>query len=176
MLKSIGINEKPTDKNWAETSQFSSALPLSTVSPPLVLWRAQLLVRLDWATYPSDSPNLKNCNKNESNATKLRWILSYYCIKTDKYFLRKVNDRFTMVAKLIVSKFPDALYQYSRSGGCGRITEIFGSCQRTSQNSENIDRLANSFNSLNDYVMEVSAQSDEKFFLDADELAKVYKF
>ena len=68
-----------------------------------------------------------------------------------------------MVAKLIVSKFPDALYQYS-------------SCQRTSQNSENIDRLANSFNSLNDYVMEISAQSDEKFFLDADELAKVYKF
>ena len=61
------------------------------------------------------------------------------------------------------------------SGGCGGITGIFGSCQRTSQNAENIDRLANSFNSLNDYVMEISAQTDEKFFLVADELAKVYK-
>ena len=39
------------------------------------------------------------------------------------------------------------------SGGCGGITGIFGSCQRTSQNAENIDRLANSFISLNDYVM-----------------------
>ena len=28
------------------------------------------------------------------------------------------------------------------SGGCGGITGIFGSCQRTSQNAENIDRLA----------------------------------
>ena len=61
------------------------------------------------------------------------------------------------------------------SGGCGGITEIFGSCQRTSQNAENIDRLANSFNSLNDYVMEIGAQTAEKFFLVADELAKVYK-
>ena len=61
------------------------------------------------------------------------------------------------------------------SGGCGGITGIFGSCQRTSQISENIDRLANSFNSLNDYVMEIGAQTDEKFFLVADELAKVYK-
>ena len=61
------------------------------------------------------------------------------------------------------------------SGGCGGITGIFGSCQRTSQNAENIDRLANSFNSLNDYVMEIGAQTDEKFFLVADELAKVYK-
>ena len=57
-----------------------------------------------------------------------------------------------------------------------RNNKIFGSCQRTYQNSENIDRVANSFNSLNDYVMEISAQSDEEFFLDADELAKVYKF
>ena len=61
------------------------------------------------------------------------------------------------------------------SGRCGGITGIFGSCQRTSQNAENIDRLANSFNSLNDYVMEIGAQTDEKFFLVADELAKVYK-
>ena len=61
------------------------------------------------------------------------------------------------------------------SGGCGGITGIFGSCQRTSQNAENIDRLANSFNSLNDYVMEIGAQTDEKFFLVADDLAKVYK-
>ena len=61
------------------------------------------------------------------------------------------------------------------SGGCGGITGIFGSCQRTSQNAENIDRLANSFNSLNEYVMEIGAQTDEKFFLVADELAKVYK-
>ena len=61
------------------------------------------------------------------------------------------------------------------SGGCGGITGIFGSCQRTSQNAENIDRLANSFDSLNDYVMEIGAQTDEKFFLVADELAKVYK-
>ena len=61
------------------------------------------------------------------------------------------------------------------SGGCGGITGIFGSCQRTSQNAENIDRLANSFNSLNDYVMEIGAQTAEKFFLVADELAKVYK-
>ena len=61
------------------------------------------------------------------------------------------------------------------SGGCGGITGIFGSCQRTSQNAENIDRLANSFNSLNNYVMEIGAQTDEKFFLVADELAKVYK-
>ena len=61
------------------------------------------------------------------------------------------------------------------SGGCGGITGIFGSCQRTSQNAENIDRLANSFNSLNDYVMEIGAQTDEKFFLVADELPKVYK-
>ena len=61
------------------------------------------------------------------------------------------------------------------SGGCGGITGIFGSCQRTSQNAENIDRLASSFNSLNDYVMEIGAQTDEKFFLVADELAKVYK-
>ena len=61
------------------------------------------------------------------------------------------------------------------SGGCGGITGIFGSCQRTSQNAENIDRLASSFNSLNDYVMEMGAQTDEKFFLVADELAKVYK-
>ena len=60
------------------------------------------------------------------------------------------------------------------SGGCGGITGIFGSCQRTSQNAENIDRLANSFNSLNDYVMEIGVQTDEKFFLVADELAKVY--
>ena len=41
--------------------------------------------------------------------------------------------------------------------------------------AENIDRLANSFNSLNDYVMEIGAQTDEKFFLVADEHAKVYK-
>ena len=34
------------------------------------------------------------------------------------------------------------------SGGCGGITGIFGSCQRTSLNAENISRLANSFNSL----------------------------
>ena len=61
------------------------------------------------------------------------------------------------------------------SRGCGGITGIFGSCQRTSQNTENIDRLANSFNSLNDYVMKIGAQTDEKFFLVADELAKVYK-
>ena len=61
------------------------------------------------------------------------------------------------------------------SGGCGGITGIFGYCQRTSQNAENIDRLANSFNSLNAYVMEISSQTDEKFFLVADELAKVYK-
>ena len=61
------------------------------------------------------------------------------------------------------------------SGGCGGITGIFGSYQRTSQNAENIDRLANSFNSLNDYVMEIGAQTDKKFFLVADELAKVYK-
>ena len=61
------------------------------------------------------------------------------------------------------------------SGGCGGITGTFGSCQRTSQNAENIDRLANSFNSLNDYVMEIGAQTDETFFLVADELAKVYK-
>ena len=61
------------------------------------------------------------------------------------------------------------------SGGCGGITGIFGSCQRTSQNAENIDRLANNFNSLNDYVMETGAQTDEKFFLVADELAKVYE-
>ena len=61
------------------------------------------------------------------------------------------------------------------SGGCGGITGIFGSCQRSSQNAEKIDRLANSFNSLNDYVMEIGAQTDEKFFLVADELAKVYK-
>ena len=61
------------------------------------------------------------------------------------------------------------------SVGCGGITGIFGSCQRTSQNAENIDRLANSFKSLNDYVMEIGAQTDEKFFLVADELAKVYK-
>ena len=61
------------------------------------------------------------------------------------------------------------------SGGCGGITGILGSCQRTSQNAENIDRLANSFYSLNDYVMEIGAQTDEKFFLVADELAKVYK-
>ena len=61
------------------------------------------------------------------------------------------------------------------SGGCGGITGIFGSCQRTSQNAENIDRLANSFNSLNNYVIEIGAQTDEKFFLVADELAKVYK-
>ena len=60
------------------------------------------------------------------------------------------------------------------SAGCG-ITRIFGSCQRTSQNAEIIDRLANSFNSLNDFVMEISAQSDEKLSLVADELAKVYK-
>ena len=61
------------------------------------------------------------------------------------------------------------------SGGCGGITGIFGSCQRTSENAENIDRLDNSFNSLNDYVLEIGAQTDEKFFLVADELAKVYK-
>ena len=61
------------------------------------------------------------------------------------------------------------------SGGCGGITGIFGSCQRTSQNAENIDRLADSFNSFNDYVIEIGAQTDEKFFLVADELAKVYK-
>ena len=61
------------------------------------------------------------------------------------------------------------------SAGCGGITGIFGFCQRTSQNAENIDRLANSFNCLNDYVMEIGAQTDEKFFLVADELAKVYK-
>ena len=61
------------------------------------------------------------------------------------------------------------------SGGCGGITGIFGSCQQTSQNAENIDRLANSFNILNDYVMEIGAQTDEKFFLVADELAKNYK-
>ena len=61
------------------------------------------------------------------------------------------------------------------SGGCGGITGIFGSCQRTSQNVENIDRLANSFDSLNDYVMEIGAQTDEKIFLVSDELAKVYK-
>ena len=61
------------------------------------------------------------------------------------------------------------------SGGCGAIKGIFGSCQRTSQNAENIDRLANSFNSVNNYIMEISAQSDEKFFLVADELGKVYK-
>ena len=41
--------------------------------------------------------------------------------------------------------------------------------------AEKIDRLANSFNSLNDYVKEIGAQTDEKFFLVADELAKVYK-
>ena len=61
------------------------------------------------------------------------------------------------------------------SGGCGGITGIFGSCQRTSQNAENIDRLANSFNNLNHYVMDISAQSYEKFFLVADEFAKDYK-
>ena len=61
------------------------------------------------------------------------------------------------------------------SGGCDGITEIFGSCQRTSENAENIDRLDNSFNSLNDYVLEIGTQTDEKFFLVADELAKVYK-
>ena len=61
------------------------------------------------------------------------------------------------------------------SGGYGGITGIFGSCLRTSQNAENNNRLSNCFNSLNDYIMEISAQSDEKFFLVADELAKVYK-
>ena len=61
------------------------------------------------------------------------------------------------------------------SGGCGGIAGIFGSCQRTSQNAENIDRLANIFNSLNDYVMEIGAQTDEKSFLVSDELAKAYK-
>ena len=58
------------------------------------------------------------------------------------------------------------------SGGCGGITGIFGSCQRKSQNAENIDRLANRFNSLNDYVMEIGAETDEKFLLVADELAR----
>ena len=61
------------------------------------------------------------------------------------------------------------------SGGCGGIIGIFWSCQRTSQNAENIDRLANSFIRLNDYVVEIGVQTDEKFFLVADELAKVYK-
>ena len=60
------------------------------------------------------------------------------------------------------------------SEGCGGITGIFGSHQRTSQNAENIDRLANSFNSLNDYVMEIGAHKDEKFFLVANKPAKVY--
>ena len=60
------------------------------------------------------------------------------------------------------------------SRGCGGITGIFSSCQRTSQNAENIDRLATRFNSLNNYVMEIGAQTDEKFLV-ADELPKVYK-
>ena len=49
------------------------------------------------------------------------------------------------------------------SGGCGGVTGIFGSWKRTSQNLENTDRLASSFNSLNNYVMEISPQSDEVF-------------
>ena len=61
------------------------------------------------------------------------------------------------------------------SGGCGEITGTFGSCKRTSQNAEDIDRLANSFNSLNNLVMEIRAQTVEKFFLVADELANVHK-
>ena len=44
------------------------------------------------------------------------------------------------------------------SGECGEIIVIFGSCQQTSQHSENINKLANSFNSLNDYVMDLMAQ------------------
>ena len=59
------------------------------------------------------------------------------------------------------------------SGGCGGITVIFGSYQRTSQNAENIDRLDNIFNGLNDYVMEISNQTDEKFFLVAGKVCKV---
>ena len=61
------------------------------------------------------------------------------------------------------------------SGECGGITGFFGSCQQTSQNTKNIDRLDNSFNRINDYVMKISAQSDENFFLIADELAKFTK-
>ena len=60
------------------------------------------------------------------------------------------------------------------SGGCSGFTGIFGSCQQTSPNADIIDRLANSFNSVNNYVIKVSAQSDE-LFLVADKLAKVYK-
>ena len=60
------------------------------------------------------------------------------------------------------------------SGGCGGITGILGSCQRTSLNSETIDRLASSFNSLNDYVIDISAQSDDKFFLVTDKPAEFY--
>ena len=61
------------------------------------------------------------------------------------------------------------------SGRCSGIAGIFSSCQRTSQNAENIDRLANSFINLKDYVMENGAETDEKFFLIADELTKVFK-
>ena len=59
-----------------------------------------------------------------------------------------------------------------KSGGCGGITGIFSSCQRTSQNTENIDRLANSLDSFNNYVKEISSQTDEKFFLVADGIEK----
>ena len=61
------------------------------------------------------------------------------------------------------------------SGGCGGITGFFGSCHQTSQYAKNIDRLANSFKSLNDYVIEISDQSDENSFLVADELAEYLK-
>ena len=56
-------------------------------------------------------------------------------------------------------------------GGCGGKTGSFGSCLQTSQNYKNIDRLASRFYRLSDRVMKIFAQSDEKFFSVADELA-----
>ena len=58
---------------------------------------------------------------------------------------------------------------------CGGITGIFGSCQETMKNTENIDRLASSVSKLNEYVLEVADQTDRKFFLVAKELAEIHE-
>ena len=58
---------------------------------------------------------------------------------------------------------------------CGGITGIFGSCQETIKNAENIDRLATSVSKLNEFVLEVADQTDRKFFLVAKELAEIHR-
>ena len=153
-------------KKWITQSEFCNLTHSTTYRNQTAAFNVDwLYTKILNETIEAEIEVLKLCNETEKLLTR---------VEEDPHTRQKRAAPLAIAAAVAgIGLFGPGIAM--SSGGCGGITGIFGSCQRTSQNAENIDRLANSFNSLNDYVMEIGAQTDEKFFLVADELAKVYK-